>query len=140
MNCVCDWLGQRFHAPRLGADLKDWASNRITTNERALLTQIFRFFTQSDIKVGDNYLKRFIPIFQPLPVQMMMASFAMFLNFPRHNKMNGMGQIISWSVRDEKLALRGGHQVVSRVASRDRGSHARRSRRYHRHSADHGEA
>src|SRR5262249_38992313 len=31
------------------------------------------------------------------------ASFAMLLNFPRHNKMNGMGQIISWSVRDESL-------------------------------------
>ena len=43
--------------------------------ERALLTQIFRFFTQSDVEVGDNYLKRYIPIFQPLAVQMMMAAF-----------------------------------------------------------------
>jgi ribonucleoside-diphosphate reductase beta chain len=129
--------------------------------------------------VGDNYLKRYIPIFQPLEVQMMMAafsnmetvhidayalllktlgmpkaefeafrdyaamrakadymhgfgvktvadvartlamfgaftegmalfaSFAMLLNFPRHNKMNGMGQIISWSVRDESLHCEG---------------------------------
>jgi len=31
------------------------------------------------------------------------ASFAILLNFPRHNKMKGMGQIISWSVRDESL-------------------------------------
>jgi ribonucleoside-diphosphate reductase beta chain len=31
------------------------------------------------------------------------ASFAIMLNFPRHNKMKGMGQIISWSVRDESL-------------------------------------
>lgn len=31
------------------------------------------------------------------------ASFAMLLNFPRHNKMKGMGQIITWSVRDETL-------------------------------------
>ncbi len=31
------------------------------------------------------------------------ASFAMLLNFPRFNKMKGMGQIISWSVRDESL-------------------------------------
>ncbi len=31
------------------------------------------------------------------------ASFAMLLNFPRFNKMKGMGQIISWSVRDETL-------------------------------------
>ncbi|QOZ23727.1 ribonucleotide-diphosphate reductase subunit beta [Bradyrhizobium sp. CCBAU 51753] len=170
------WMGEEVP---LGADLKDWASDRVTDSERALLTQIFRFFTQSDIEVGDNYLKRYIPIFQPLTVQMMMAaftnmetvhidayalllktlgmpktefeafrgygemrakadymhefgvdtvadvartlamfgaftegmalfaSFAMLLNFPRHNKMNGMGQIVSWSVRDESLHCEG---------------------------------
>ncbi len=31
------------------------------------------------------------------------ASFAILLNFPRMNKMKGMGQIVSWSVRDESL-------------------------------------
>jgi ribonucleoside-diphosphate reductase beta chain len=31
------------------------------------------------------------------------ASFAILLNFPRFNKMKGMGQIIAWSVRDESL-------------------------------------
>jgi len=31
------------------------------------------------------------------------ASFAILMNFPRFNKMKGMGQIISWSVRDESL-------------------------------------
>ena len=31
------------------------------------------------------------------------ASFAILLNFPRHNKMKGMGQIVTWSVRDENL-------------------------------------
>src|SRR6201986_1886360 len=170
------WMGEEVP---LGADIKDWASTRVTDNERALLTQIFRFFTQSDVEVGDNYLKRYIPIFQPLSVQMMMAaftnmetvhidayalllktlgmpktefeafrdyaemrakadymhqfgvetvadvartlamfgaftegmalfaSFAMLLNFPRHNKMNGMGQIVSWSVRDESLHCEG---------------------------------
>jgi ribonucleoside-diphosphate reductase beta chain len=163
----------------LGADIKDWTSSRVSDAERALLTQIFRFFTQSDVEVGDNYLKRYIPIFQPLEIQMMMAafsnmetvhidayalllktlgmpkaefeafrdyaemrakadymhsfgtntcadvartlamfgaftegmalfaSFAMLMNFPRHNKMNGMGQIVSWSVRDESLHCEG---------------------------------
>jgi ribonucleoside-diphosphate reductase beta chain len=163
----------------LGADIRDWQAGNVTDAERALLTQIFRFFTQSDVEVGDNYLKRYIPIFQPLEVQMMMAafsnmetvhidayalilktlgmpqaefeafrdyaemrakadymhtfgvgtcadvartlamfgsftegmalfaSFAMLLNFPRHNKMNGMGQIVSWSVRDESLHCEG---------------------------------
>jgi ribonucleoside-diphosphate reductase beta chain len=170
------WMGEEVP---LGADIKDWASDRVTESDRALLTQIFRFFTQSDVEVGDNYLKRYIPIFQPLELQMMMAaftnmetvhidayalllktlgmpkaefeafrdyaelrakadymhtfgvktcsdvartlamfgaftegmslfaSFAMLLNFPRHNKMNGMGQIVSWSVRDESLHCEG---------------------------------
>ena len=31
------------------------------------------------------------------------ASFAILLNFPRFNKMKGMGQIVSWSARDESL-------------------------------------
>jgi ribonucleoside-diphosphate reductase beta chain len=31
------------------------------------------------------------------------ASFAILMNFPRFNKMKGMGQIVSWSVRDETL-------------------------------------
>ena len=31
------------------------------------------------------------------------ASFAILLNFPRFNKMKGMGQIITWSARDETL-------------------------------------
>jgi ribonucleoside-diphosphate reductase beta chain len=170
------WMGEEVP---MGGDIKDWASGRVTDAERSLLTQIFRFFTQSDVEVGDNYLKRYIPIFQPLEIQMMMAaftnmetvhidayalilktlgmpqsefeafrnydemrakadymhtfgvntvsdvartlamfgaftegmalfaSFAMLLNFPRHNKMNGMGQIISWSVRDESLHCEG---------------------------------
>ena len=33
----------------------------------------------------------------------MFASFAMLMNFPRFNKMKGMGQIVTWSVRDETL-------------------------------------
>src|ERR1700754_1575404 len=170
------WMGEEVP---LGADIKDWQSGHLTEAEKGLLTHIFRFFTQSDVEVGDNYLKRYIPIFQPLEVQMMMAafsnmetvhidayalllktlgmpqtefeafrdydamkakadymhtfgvgtvsdvartlamfgaftegmslfaSFAMLLNFPRHNKMNGMGQIVSWSVRDESLHCEG---------------------------------
>jgi len=166
------WMGEEI---ALGEDIKDWNSARLTEQERNLLTQIFRFFTQSDIEVSDNYFKRYIPIFQPLEIQMMMAaftnmetihidayalllktlgmpktefqafheyssmrtkadymrsfgtdtcadvsrtlamfgaftegmslfaSFAMLMNFPRFNKMKGMGQIVTWSVRDESL-------------------------------------
>ena len=158
----------------LGEDCKDWAS-RLTDNERNLLSQIFRFFTQSDVEVNDNYMERYARVFKPTEIKMMLASFsnmetihiaayallletigmpesefgafmqyremadkhsymqkfgveshadiartlamfgafteglqlfasfAMLLNFPRQNKMKGMGQIVSWSVRDESL-------------------------------------
>jgi ribonucleoside-diphosphate reductase beta chain len=173
------WLTQqRIHwLPEevpLADDVKDWR-NKLTESERHLLTQIFRFFTQSDVEVNNCYMKHYSRVFKPTEVQMMLAafsametvhiaayshlldtlgmpeaeysaflhykemkdkydymqgfnvdskadiaktlavfgafteglqlfaSFAMLLNFPRFNKMKGMGQIISWSVRDESL-------------------------------------
>ena len=162
----------------LGEDMKDWAVN-LTDGERNLLTQIFRFFTQADIEVQDNYMEKYGRVFKPTEVKMMLASFAnmetihiaayallletigmpesefgafmeyeamrdkhdymgrfgvetdadvcrtlamfggfaeglqlfasfaMLMNFPRQNKMKGMGQIISWSVRDESLHCEG---------------------------------
>ena len=162
----------------LGSDLQDWA-HKLTDNERNLLTQIFRFFTQADIEVNDCYMTKYSSIFKPTEVKMMLAafsnmetvhiaayshlletigmpdseyaafldyeamrdkhdymnkfnmdtaedilttlamfggftegvqlfaSFAMLMNFPRFNKMKGMGQIISWSVRDESLHCEG---------------------------------
>ena len=162
----------------LGEDCKDWATN-LNDSERNLLTQIFRFFTQSDIEVADNYMERYGRVFKPTEVKMMLssftnmetihiaayallletigmpesefaafleyeamrakhdymqtfgvennadiartlamfggfteglqlfASFAMLMNFPRFNKMKGMGQIVSWSVRDESLHCEG---------------------------------
>mgnify|MGYP006140409657 FL=1 len=158
----------------LADDVKDW-HNKMTAEERNLLTQIFRFFTQSDIEVANCYMKQYSRVFEPTEVQMMLAafsnmetvhiaayshlldtigmpeteyqaflhykemkdkvdylhkfdvstkentaqtlavfgafteglqlfaSFAILMNFPRFNKMKGMGQIISWSVRDESL-------------------------------------
>ena len=162
----------------LGEDCKDWAT-RLTEPERNLLTQIFRFFTQADVEVNDNYMERYGRVFKPTEVKMMLsafsnmetvhiaayallletigmpdsefsafleyealkdkhdymqkfgvdshedvlrtlamfggfteglqlfASFAMLMNFPRFNKMKGMGQIVSWSVRDESLHCEG---------------------------------
>lgn len=162
----------------LGEDCKDWAT-KLNDRERNLLTQIFRFFTQSDVEVNDNYMERYGRVFKPTEVKMMLASFsnmetihiaayallletigmpdseftafldyqamrdkhdymqtfgvdseadiartlamfggfteglqlfasfAMLMNFPRHNKMKGMGQIVSWSVRDESLHCEG---------------------------------
>ena len=162
----------------LGEDCKDWA-NKLDEGERNLLTQIFRFFTQSDIEVNDNYMERYGRVFKPTEVKMMLsafsnmetihvaayallletigmpesefsafleyeamrdkhdfmqefgvgtfedvartlamfgafteglqlfASFAMLMNFPRFNKMKGMGQIVTWSIRDESLHCEG---------------------------------
>jgi ribonucleoside-diphosphate reductase beta chain len=173
------WLTQqRIHwLPEevpLADDVKDW-QRKLTKQERNLLTQIFRFFTQSDVEVNNCYMKHYSRVFQPTEVQMMLAafsnmetihiaayshlldtigmpegeysaflrykemknkydymqsfsveskaeiaktlavfgafteglqlfgSFAILLNFPRFNKMKGMGQIVSWSARDESL-------------------------------------
>jgi len=162
----------------LGEDCKDWAT-KLNDGERNLLTQIFRFFTQSDVEVNDNYMERYARVFKPVEIKMMLsafsnmetihieayallletigmpesefsafldyeamkakhdymatfgveshadiartlamfgafteglqlfASFAMLMNFPRFNKMKGMGQIVSWSVRDESLHCEG---------------------------------
>ena len=165
------WLPQEVP---LAEDVKDWAV-KLTEPERSLLTHIFRFFTQSDIEVQDNYMTRLGQLTWPTEVKMMLAafanmesihidaysllietigmpektysqfmeyselkkkhefyqnfsvsttediaktlamfggfaegvqlfaSFAILMNFPRMNKMKGMGQIVSWSVRDESL-------------------------------------
>ncbi len=173
------WLTQqRIHwIPEevpLSDDVRDW-QHKLSKEERNLLTQIFRFFTQSDVEVQNCYMQYYGRIFQPTEVKMMLAafsnmetihiaaysylldtigmpeveyqaflkykemrdkwdflhsfhgeeaediattlalfgafteglqlfaSFAILLNFPRFNKMKGMGQIVSWSVRDETL-------------------------------------
>ena len=173
------WLQQqRIHwLPEevpLADDVKDW-QRVLSPAEKGLLTQIFRFFTQSDVEVNNCYMRQYARVFKPTEVQMMLAafsnmetvhiaayshlldtigmpeaeysafldykemkdkydymqlfgcdskadiattlavfgafteglqlfaSFAILLNFPRFNKMKGMGQIVTWSVRDESL-------------------------------------
>jgi len=177
--CYEAWLTQqRIHwLPEevpLAEDVRDWKKN-LTPSEKNLMTQIFRFFTQSDIEVNNCYMKHYSQVFGPVEVQMMLsafsnietvhiaayshlldtigmpeveysafldykemkdkfdymqnvnmnsrrdvaktmamfgafteglalfASFAILMNFPRFNKMKGMGQIVTWSVRDETL-------------------------------------
>lgn len=162
----------------LADDIKDY-NHRLTEDERALITQVFRFFTQSDVDVAGGYCQHYLPNFKAPEIRMMMSSFAnmeanhidaysqlietlglpddgyqmfmkykamvdkheflnrfnmdtpeemakslavysgftegvqlfssfaILLNFPRHNKLKNMGQIISWSVRDENLHVEG---------------------------------
>lgn len=169
------WLPEEIP---MADDVRDWKT-KITQSEKNLLTQIFRFFTQSDIDVNDNYMENYSRVFKPTEIKMMLsafsnmetihvaayallvetvgmpeaeykafleyeemkkkhdflgkfnvdndkeilktlavfgafteglqlfASFAMLMNFPRFGKMRGMGQVISWSVRDETLHCEG---------------------------------
>jgi ribonucleoside-diphosphate reductase beta chain len=173
----------------------DWGG-RLTDGERGLLTQIFRFFTQSDVQVNDNYLERYMRVFRPTEVKMMLsafasmetihilaysllldtvgmpdeefsafrkyeamsakadymetfgvdsvddilrttamfggateglslfASFAMLMHFPRRRLMKGMGQIVTWSVRDESLhcdgIIRLHHTLAAETGGRSR--------------------
>ena len=59
----------------LGEDCKDWAT-KLNDRERNLLTQIFRFFTQSDVEVNDNYMERYARVFKPTEVKMMLSAFS----------------------------------------------------------------
>ncbi len=74
------WLmQQRIHwLPEevpLADDVKDWKT-RLTPDEKHLLTQIFRFFTQSDIEVNNCYMKHYSQVFKPTEVQMMLSAFS----------------------------------------------------------------
>jgi hypothetical protein len=53
---------------------KDWAQPE--RFERNLLTQIFRFFTQADVEVNDNYMERYSRVFKPTEIKMMLAAFS----------------------------------------------------------------
>lgn len=160
----------------MAEDVKDW-KNKLTGEEKAFLTNIFRFFTQGDIDVAGGYVTNYLPYFPQPEVRMMLAGFAarealhvaayshlietlgmpestynefleyeamrdkhdyfmdlsasngtvesvatniaafsaftegmqlfssfiMLLNFPRHGKMKGMGQIVTWSIVDETM-------------------------------------
>jgi len=59
----------------LGDDVRDWNST-LTNEERNLLTQIFRFFTQADISVSDCYMTHYSRIFKPTEINMMLSSFS----------------------------------------------------------------
>ena len=165
------WLPEEV---TLADDLKDFRE-KLTPDNRRLLTNIFRFFTQADVDVANGYATHYLPTFKQPEVRMMLSafanmeavhqeaysllletleydeseyqkfteiqsmyekheylsnfgteslldlaktiavysaftegvqlfsSFAILLNYSRHNYMKGMGQIVTWSIRDETL-------------------------------------
>ena len=63
----------------------------------------FDYLQNFDVKTKEN-IARTLAVFGGFTEGLQLfASFAILMNFPRFNKMKGMGQIVSWSVRDESL-------------------------------------
>ena len=56
----------------------------LNDNEKNLLTQIFRLFTQSDVDVGSGYVDRYMRIFKKPEARMMMGSFANIESVHQH--------------------------------------------------------
>lgn len=56
-------------------DVKDW-KKKLTAEEKAFLTNIFRFFTQGDIDVAGGYVTNYLPHFKQPEVRMMLLGFA----------------------------------------------------------------
>ena len=57
----------------LHTDVKDW--QELKEDEKNLLTQIFRLFTQSDVDVSTGYVDRYMRIFKKPEARMMMGAF-----------------------------------------------------------------
>jgi ribonucleoside-diphosphate reductase beta chain len=66
------WLADEIP---LADDVKDWHKS-LTDGERNLVTQIFRFFTQSDVEVNNCYNRVYSRIFKPFEVVMMLTAFS----------------------------------------------------------------
>lgn len=65
-------------------------------------------FFEETLADGDDKIAQQIATFSGLTEGMQLfSSFVMLLNFTRFNKMNGMGQMISWSIRDESVHVDG---------------------------------
>jgi len=66
------WL--HTEVPMMG-DVKDWKL-RLTQEEKFFLTNVFRFFTQSDIDVAGGYVTNYLPHFPQPELRMMLSGFA----------------------------------------------------------------
>ena len=59
----------------MAEDVKDW-QRKLSSEEKAFLTNIFRFFTQGDIDVAGAYVNNYLPYFKQPEVRMMLCGFA----------------------------------------------------------------
>jgi ribonucleoside-diphosphate reductase beta chain len=59
----------------LHEDVRDW-NNKLTTDDREFLSDVFLLFTQGDIDVADGYIRNYLPHFKHPEVRMMLLGFA----------------------------------------------------------------
>ncbi|USN14888.1 ribonucleoside-diphosphate reductase I subunit beta [Brevundimonas phage vB_BpoS-Papperlapapp] len=62
------------HEAPMAEDVKDW-QKKLNDNEKSLLTQLFRFFTQADVDVARGYFEKYALRFQHPELRMMIGSF-----------------------------------------------------------------
>jgi len=62
------------HEAPMAEDIKDW-NLRLSDNERSLLTQLFRFFTQADVDIAKGYYEKYAPRFPHPEIRMMIGAF-----------------------------------------------------------------
>jgi len=60
---------------RMHEDIHDWKT-KLGEDDKALLTNLFRFFTQGDIDVAGGYVNNYLPLFKKPELRMMLLSFA----------------------------------------------------------------
>ena len=64
------------HEAKLNADVEQWKSGKITPEEKNLVSNILRLFTQSDVNVGQGYYEKIIPYIKNNEARNMLGSFA----------------------------------------------------------------
>lgn len=60
----------------LSNDVKQWKTGKITNSEKALVSNILRLFTTSDVAVGQAYYEKIIPVIKNNEARNMLGSFA----------------------------------------------------------------
>ena len=66
------WIEQKID---LTEDLRQWKDGTITPQERTLILEIMKTFTQSDVEVASGYIDFFLPYFKNNEVRQMLISF-----------------------------------------------------------------
>lgn len=64
------------HEAKLNADIEQWQQGKILPEEKNLISNILRLFTQADVNVGQGYYEKLIPFIKNNEARNMLGSFA----------------------------------------------------------------